>query len=101
MADLFGDTIAPPAKKPRQRNTCGRSMAAGPGSCQHWWDLCPNDVAPCAMRLAAEVRPIPDDASAWARANAGTHFLAFAIVHADRYRSIAAAHLAWQSGVRA
>ncbi|MDT7935251.1 MAG: hypothetical protein RQ833_11715 [Sphingomonadaceae bacterium] len=108
MADLFGsmggrDSGPPPARTRRKLsgNACTRDLAAGPGSCWHWWEGCPERVEPCAARLAREVRPAPEEPSQWARENADRHFLAFAIVHADRYRTIAAAHDAWEAGVRA
>jgi hypothetical protein len=27
---------------PRSRGACGRDPGAGPGSCSHWWEGCPD-----------------------------------------------------------
>lgn len=55
------------------------------------------------LDLFAAPRPAPDEPSRWALDNArtrqdGGHFLAFAIVHQPRYRTIAAAYEAWADG---
>ena len=92
--------LDPQPTKRRRKRQCTRDFAAGPGTCWQWWEGCPDDIDPCATRLVREVKPVPDEPSAWARENAGRHFLAFAIVFAPRYRTLAAAHAAWEAGVR-
>ncbi|MDT7934416.1 MAG: hypothetical protein RQ833_07410 [Sphingomonadaceae bacterium] len=75
-------------------------------ACWHWWEGFPEQVRHCAQREVAKLKadgvlrdPLPEP-SQWARENADSHVLAFAIVHADRYRTIAAAHDAREAGVR-
>lgn len=30
---------------PKGRQACGRDPAKGPGTCWHWWDMCPRAEA--------------------------------------------------------
>lgn len=50
--------------------TCGRDIAAGPGSCHSWWDGCPAKVRHCFMRFISENGGTIDMAKAeqWAKA---------------------------------
>lgn len=34
----------------RKGRVCGRSLSAGPGSCNAWWDGCPSNVKHCFQR---------------------------------------------------
>lgn len=38
----------------RAKRICGRSLSAGPGSCNAWWDSCPHSVGHCFMRFIQE-----------------------------------------------
>lgn len=36
------DTPQPTWHPPAKRGSCTRDPEAGPGTCYHWWDGCPN-----------------------------------------------------------
>lgn len=38
----------------RRKRICGRSLQAGPGSCNAWWDSCPDSVSHCFIRFIQE-----------------------------------------------
>jgi len=40
--DLFGAVPQSKWKPAKGKGGCGRDPQAGPGSCWHWWELCPN-----------------------------------------------------------
>lgn len=48
--------FAPPPPKVRGPS-CSRNVDAGPGSCWHYWDMCPAKVADCYMR---EIRALAE-----------------------------------------
>lgn len=49
--------ISPAAPSKPRSATCTRDVDAGPGSCWHYWEMCPAKVADCYTR---EMRAIAD-----------------------------------------
>lgn len=52
--DMF-PAAAKKATPARRASQCGRNPEAGPGSCYHWWDLCPAKVKDCYSRATREL----------------------------------------------
>ena len=48
---------------PKGRHTCGRDPAAGPGSCLHWWEGCPQAEKRGCFKIWA---PSPELLAYWA-----------------------------------
>jgi hypothetical protein len=40
--DLFEPPVQAKWTRLAGKNRCGRDPAAGPGTCWHWWEGCPN-----------------------------------------------------------
>jgi hypothetical protein len=60
MSDaLFSDPIQTTWQRPKKASGCRRDPAAGPGSCFHWWEGCPDNIKRgCYLRWARQMHDL-------------------------------------------